>query len=179
MSSLAFACTHNHEIIPFHNTLMINLSITYISLPCLFLISLFLSKIFKSRLFTSHICFQFRIQDHLSFKLTHMTCMTSDLDVLYMHGKTRRSSFQCYRSPSQLKFESPVIIEIKSFSSIHRNAIFPFHKTSSLALACTHIHEIITFHNTLMTNLSITYISLPCLCPINKLLSITLSTIIP
>jgi hypothetical protein len=51
----------------------------------------------------------------------------------------------------------------KIFSSTHRNAIFSFHKISSLAPACIHKHEIISFHNILMTNLSITYIYLPCL----------------
>jgi hypothetical protein len=30
---------------------------------------------------------QFRVQDHLAFKLMHMTHMTSDLDVLYIHEK--------------------------------------------------------------------------------------------
>jgi hypothetical protein len=38
----------------------------------------------------------------------------------------------------------------------HRNAIFPFHETSSLAPACTQKYKIIPFYNTLMTNLLIT-----------------------
>jgi hypothetical protein len=90
MSSLALVCTHKHEIIPFHNTLMTNISITYVSLPCLCLISLFNSNLYKSRLFTSHICFQFRVQNHLAFKLMHRTRTTTNLDVHYMHGKIRR-----------------------------------------------------------------------------------------
>jgi hypothetical protein len=89
-SSLAHACTDKHEIIPFHNILMKNLSIMYIYLPCVCLISLFLSNLYKSRLFTSDICFQFRVQNHLIFKLTHRMSTTSDLDVLYMHEKIRR-----------------------------------------------------------------------------------------
>jgi hypothetical protein len=90
MSSLAPACIHKHEIIHFHNTLMINLLITYIFLPCLCLISLFLFNLSKSRLFTSHIYFQFRVQDHIAFKLMHRTRTTSDLDVLYMYEKIKR-----------------------------------------------------------------------------------------
>jgi hypothetical protein len=97
--------------------------------------------------------------------------MTSDLDVLCMHGKIRRESFQCNWYHGQLKSESSAIIETKSLSSTHKNIIFPFHKTSSLALAYTHKHEIILFHNTLMTNLSITYIFLPCLCLVSLFLS--------
>jgi hypothetical protein len=86
-SSLALTCTHKHEIIPFYNILPINLSITYISLQCLCLIYLFLSNLSKSRLYTSYICFQFGVEDHLAFKLTHMTRTTSDLNIFYMHGK--------------------------------------------------------------------------------------------
>jgi hypothetical protein len=127
-SSLAHPCTHKHEIIPFHNTLMTNLSITYISLQCLCLISLFISNLSKSRLFTSHICFQLGVQDQLAFKLMHQTCTTSNLDVLYMNGKIRRYSFQRNQSHGQLKSESVAIIEIKSFFSTHKNAIFPCHK---------------------------------------------------
>jgi hypothetical protein len=67
MSSVAPACIHKHELIPFHNTLLINFPITYISLPCLCLISLFIFNLSKSRLLTSYICFQFRLQDHLAF----------------------------------------------------------------------------------------------------------------
>jgi hypothetical protein len=70
----------------------------------------------------------------------------------------------------QLKSKSPIIIKTKSSSSTHRNAIFYFHKTLSLAPVWTHKHEIISFHNTLMTNLSIMYISLPCLCLISLFL---------
>jgi hypothetical protein len=87
--SLAPACTHIHKKILFHNTLMTNLSTTYIFLPVC-LISLFLSNLYKSCLFTSHICFQFGVHDQLAFKLTHKTRTTSDLDVLYMHGKIKR-----------------------------------------------------------------------------------------
>jgi hypothetical protein len=87
MSSLTPVCTHKYEIILFHNTLTTNRSITYILLPCLYLISLFISNLSKSCLFTSHIYLQFRVQDHLAFKLMHMTHMTSDLDVLYIHEK--------------------------------------------------------------------------------------------
>jgi hypothetical protein len=43
-----------------------------------------------STLFISHVCFQLGVQDHLAFKLTHMTCMTSNFDVLNMHGNLRR-----------------------------------------------------------------------------------------
>jgi hypothetical protein len=67
----------------------------------------------------------------------------------------------------QLKLETTTIAETKSFANTHRNAIFSFHKTSSVAPACIHKHEIIPFYNTLMTNFSITYISLPCLCLIS------------
>jgi hypothetical protein len=53
------------------------------------------------------------------------------------------------------------------FSSTHINAIFLFYKISSLAPPYTHKHEIIPFYNTLMTNHSITYTSLSCLCLIS------------
>jgi hypothetical protein len=43
-----------------------------------------------STLYISHVCFQFGVQDHLAFKLTHRTHMTSDFDVPNMHGKLRR-----------------------------------------------------------------------------------------
>jgi hypothetical protein len=69
------------------------------------------------------------------------------------------------------KIGVPTIVKTKSFSSVHRNAIFHFHKMSSLASACTHRHKIILFHNTLMINLSITYIFFPCLCLISFFLS--------
>jgi hypothetical protein len=88
--SLAPPYTHKHEIIPFHNTLITNISITYISLPCLCLISLFISNLSKSHLFTSHICFKFRVQDNIDYKLMHMTCTPSNLDLLYMHKNIRR-----------------------------------------------------------------------------------------
>jgi hypothetical protein len=88
-SSLALTCTHKYEIIPFYNTLMTNLSITYISFACLCLISWFLYNFSKSRLFISHICFHFKVQGHLAFKLTHAARTTSDLDDLYMHEKIR------------------------------------------------------------------------------------------
>jgi hypothetical protein len=87
--SLALSCTHKHEIFSFHNTLMTNLLIMYISLPILCLISLFISNLFKSHLFTSHICFQFRVQDQLAFKLMHRMCTISNLDVVYKHVKIR------------------------------------------------------------------------------------------
>jgi hypothetical protein len=87
---LALVCTHKHEIIPFHNTLMIILLIMYIYFSCLSLISLVLSNLFKSRLFTCYICFQFGFQYQLDFKLMHRTCMISDLNVLHIHGKIRR-----------------------------------------------------------------------------------------
>jgi hypothetical protein len=90
MLSLAPTCTHKHEIIQFHNILMTNLSIMCTYLPCVCVISFFYSNFSKSHLFTSHICFQFRVQDHLAFKLTHKTHATSDLDVISMHGKIRR-----------------------------------------------------------------------------------------
>jgi hypothetical protein len=60
---------------------------------------------------------------------------------------------------------------IISSSNNHRNAIFPFYKMSSLPPPCTHKHKIISLHNTLMTNISITYISLPFLCLISLFLS--------
>jgi hypothetical protein len=88
--SIAPPYTHKHEIIPFNNTLMTNPSITYIFLSCLCLISLFLSNLSKSCLFTSHICFQFGVQYHLLFKLTHRTRTTFYLDVFYMHKNIRR-----------------------------------------------------------------------------------------
>jgi hypothetical protein len=88
--SLAPACTHKHKIISFHNTLMTNLSITYISLLCVCLISMFLSNLSKLHLFTSHIYFQFRVLDHIDFKLTHRTRRTSDFNILYLPGKIRR-----------------------------------------------------------------------------------------
>jgi hypothetical protein len=43
-----------------------------------------------SPLFISHVCFQFKVQNHLTFKLTYMTRTTSDFDVLDMHGKLKR-----------------------------------------------------------------------------------------
>jgi hypothetical protein len=89
-SSLAPACTHKHEIIPFYNILMTNLLITYIYLPCVCLIFLFLSNLSKTRLYTSHICLQFGVQYHPAFQLTHRTRTTSDLDILYMHENIRR-----------------------------------------------------------------------------------------
>jgi hypothetical protein len=92
-SSLTLACTHKYEIIPFHNILMTNLSITYIYLPCLCLISLFISNLSKSRLFTSHTCFQFGVHDHIASKLTHMTRTIFNLDVLYMHEKNKEIIF--------------------------------------------------------------------------------------
>jgi hypothetical protein len=171
MSSLVPVYTHKHEIIPFHNTLMTNLSITYIFLSCLCLISLFRYDLSKSRLFTFYICFQFKVQDHPAFKLMHKTRPTSDLDVLYTHGKIRKYYFQCNGYHGQIKSKSPAIVETKLFSSTHRNVIFYFHKTTSLASAWTHKNEIIHVHNTLMTNLSITYIFLPCLCLISLFIS--------
>jgi hypothetical protein len=67
------------------------------------------------------------------FKLMHMTRTISDLDVLYMHGKIRRLSFQYNMSHVQLKLESLAIIKTKLFSSTPSNEIFSFHKMSSLA----------------------------------------------
>jgi hypothetical protein len=93
--------------------------------------------------------------------------MTSDLNVLYMHEKIRRQYFKRNWYHGQLKLESTTNAETKSFASTHRNAIFPLHKTSSVAPACIYKHEIILFHNTLMTKNLITYISLPCLCLIS------------
>jgi hypothetical protein len=33
---------------------------------------------------------QLRVQDHVVFKLMHMTCLTSDLGDLHMHANIRR-----------------------------------------------------------------------------------------
>jgi hypothetical protein len=42
--------------------------------------------------------------------------MTSDLEVLHIHGKIRSYPFQCQWSHSQLKSELPAIIKTRSFS---------------------------------------------------------------
>jgi hypothetical protein len=45
------------------------------------------SRLNYSTLFISHVCFQFRVQDHIAFKLTYTTCTTFDFDILHMQGK--------------------------------------------------------------------------------------------
>jgi hypothetical protein len=55
------------------------------------------------------------------------------------------------------------------FCNITLLKIIIFSHTSSPTPACTYKHMIISFHNQLSINLSITYISLPCLESINKL----------
>jgi hypothetical protein len=62
------------------------------------------------------VSFQFEVQNHNAFKLTHRICTTSDLDILHIHGKLRRRSFQCNKSLGQLKSKLPAIVETKSFS---------------------------------------------------------------
>jgi hypothetical protein len=104
------------------------------------------------------------VQDLCDFKLTHRLRTNSDLDVLYIHRKIIRYSFQCNQYHSKLKLDLSVIVETKLFFNIHRNTIFSFHKISSLAPPYTHKHEIILFHNALMINLSVTHISFPYLC---------------
>jgi hypothetical protein len=45
-----------------------------------------------------------------------MTLTTSDLYILYIHGKLRRKYFQRNQSHGQLKLESSTIIETRLFS---------------------------------------------------------------
>jgi hypothetical protein len=66
----------------------------------------------------SRVCLrvQLGVQDHLSFKLTHRTCTTSNLDVPHIHGKISREPFQRHCSHGQLKSKSPIIIKTRLIS---------------------------------------------------------------
>jgi hypothetical protein len=161
---------------------MTNLLITYISLSCLCLISLFI-HFFKSRLFTFHICFQFRVQDHLTFKLMRRTCTNSDLDVLLYVWKDKEIQFSTQLvswstkigvSPQSSKQNCLIVpTSMQYFLSINHSRL------NYSPTWCTHKHVTISFHNELMTNLATTCIFLSSLCPINKKNSKYLFTTIP
>jgi hypothetical protein len=69
---------------------------------------------------------QLGVQDHLVFKLTSRLHMTSILDVLHLHKKLTRQSFQWHRYHVQLKSESSAIIKRVLISRTIFGATPPF-----------------------------------------------------
>jgi hypothetical protein len=95
--------------------------------------------------------------------ITQNYCVSNN----HMHQSTWPIRFLRGRSTCRC-FTCLVLHELwTKFWNITLLKIILFSPTLSLAPACTHKHEIIPFHNTMPTNLLITYILLPCLCLIS------------